>query len=712
MEEDMEFYEKLLKTYFELKTGIYKRKSNKQILEEYNKDLQKYKSINNLNGYRVNHTCTSDCQIGKIYKSFNNNMKSITINEMTLGTTYKKKYIKLEIYTELIIMTSIMFLGKDNNNDLALIAIYNFENFFRTKNYKKLSNIFKKGKYILVLEPFYKMFGSGDDGIRIEDPNEIIIFDNKEWIDKFLKNESKENNFENLNDKKNDNIDFLYKTANQLLEKRSFNNALAHFIKLKSLKPDDIEIDLKLAKCYFGLPYYTKTINKCDEIINKNQDNVDAILLKIKSLIYLKKILEAKEFLNSKKQIIEKSKKQDFIEIQQEITNKIKNMNGYFNFADLYKQSKNSLNLNIGEYINKKLKINFDNNKGIGIYANEKIKKGELLVVSKALAITVLNKNENEKIIEYDNPNQEEYEKTGQLLIYRYKKEIEEILSFKLSNYPEDFIEFLHLYDGKNINFNLEKRKKESNINLKKIQDVIKFNSFSLSFFENPILNGLWYFPSFFNHSCIANCYFFGFGDVFIIISISDIESDNELFLNYCTNQMDFKSRQKFLKENYNFYCNCQLCQYEKNQIEKYKEKTILDDYLKQLDINFNSPLKNNCKKSLNQKDIEKMELFIENNKKIFCCYEKNLFYLKSAFCMYSYDLDISYQYLEKALRYSENRNYFFEKINLLMMNLIAKELKNENKIKFAKNKLNSFWEQYFSGQKQFIEILNNEYLI
>ena len=301
MEEDMEFYEKLLKTFFELKTGIYKRKSNKQILEEYNKDLQKYKSINNLNGYRVNHTCTSDCQIGKIYKSFNNNMKSITINEMTLGTTYKKKYIKLEIYTELIIMTSIMFLGKDNNNDLALIAIYNFENFFRTKNYKKLSNIFKKGKYILVLEPFYKMFGSGDDGIRIEDPNEIIIFDNKEWIDKFLKNESKENNFENLNDKKNDNIDFLYKTANQLLEKRSFNNALAHFIKLKSLKPDDIEIDLKLAKCYFGLPYYTKTINKCDEIINKNQDNVDAILLKIKSLIYLKKILEAKEFLNSKK---------------------------------------------------------------------------------------------------------------------------------------------------------------------------------------------------------------------------------------------------------------------------------------------------------------------------------------------------------------------------------------------------------------------------
>ena len=63
-------------------------------------------------------------------------MKSITINEMSLGNTYKKKYIQLEIYTEIILMTSVMFLGKDNNNDLTLIAIYNFENVFETKDYK------------------------------------------------------------------------------------------------------------------------------------------------------------------------------------------------------------------------------------------------------------------------------------------------------------------------------------------------------------------------------------------------------------------------------------------------------------------------------------------------------------------------------------------------------------------------------------------------
>ncbi len=188
MDEYEKLISKLLQTKFELDTGIYKRKSNKQILEDFNDQLEKMKKIEmNKNQYSIiNNTCTTDCKVGKTQKSFNNDMKPITIKEMSLGTTYKNKYIKLEIYTELIIMTSIMFLGRDDNNDLTLIAIYNYENYFKTKNYKKLCNILKKGKYILVLEPFYKMFGSGEDGIRIEDPNEIILFDNKDLIDNFL----------------------------------------------------------------------------------------------------------------------------------------------------------------------------------------------------------------------------------------------------------------------------------------------------------------------------------------------------------------------------------------------------------------------------------------------------------------------------------------------------------------------------------------------
>ena len=697
MDEYEKLMKKLLQTKFELDAGIYKRKSNKQILEDFNDQLEKMKKIEmNKNQYSIiNNTCTTDCKVGKTQKSFNNDMKPITIKEMSLGTTYKNKYIKLEIYTELIIMTSIMFLGRDDNNDLTLIAIYNYENYFKTKNYKKLCNILKKGKYILVLEPFYKMFGSGEEGIRMEDPNEIILFDNKVLIDNFL--------FK----KKNENIDFLYKEGNKSFENENYNKALAYFIKLKLFKPDDIEIDLKIAQCYFKFPYYTKTINKCHEILNKNINNVEAILLKIKSLIELRKVLEAKEFLNSKKKILENQKKKEFIEINEEIEGKIKNIKGKYNFADLYEKSKTLFNLNIGEFINKKLQINFEKNKGISIYTNSKIQKGELLVVSKAFTAAELNKNEKEIVVQYDNPSKEEFERTKQPLIYKKKEQIEEILSYKLSNFPEDYIDFLNLFDGNNIKLNLQKRKSNSEICLKKIQDVIQYNSLTISFKEKQISNGLWYYPSFFNHSCIPNCFYFGFGDILIIISICEIEPNKELFLNYLDNVMEYGKRQKYLKEKYNFICNCQL--YEKNNIEN-KEKKCLDEYLNKIEINYNFQ-EIDIKSIFSKHEIEKMVDFIENKKKTFNCYEKSIFYIKCAQCMRKYDLNVSYLYLEKALRYCENRNYYFEKLTLLLMYFIAKQLKSEEKMNFSKNKLKLFWEIYFNDQKTFIETLIIEYL-
>ena len=117
---------------------------NKERLENYNSVLQKFKSINK-DLYLINQTCTTDCKVGNTHKSFNNDMKPITIKEMTMGNTYKNRYIKFEIVTELTMMTSIMFLGKDDNNDLVLIAIYNFENHIMgLKIIKGLAIFFKK----------------------------------------------------------------------------------------------------------------------------------------------------------------------------------------------------------------------------------------------------------------------------------------------------------------------------------------------------------------------------------------------------------------------------------------------------------------------------------------------------------------------------------------------------------------------------------------
>ena len=63
-----------------------------------------------------------------------------------------------------------------------------------------------------------------------------------------------ENNFKLLNDD-DKNYDYLYKIANKSFYIENYNIALVNFIKLKSLKPDEIELDLKIAECYFGISY-------------------------------------------------------------------------------------------------------------------------------------------------------------------------------------------------------------------------------------------------------------------------------------------------------------------------------------------------------------------------------------------------------------------------------------------------------------------------
>ena len=107
---------------------------------------------------------------------------------------------------------------------------------------------------------------------------------------------------------------------------------------------------------------------------------------------------------------------------------------------------------------------------------------------------------------------------------------------------------------------------------------------------------------------------------------------------------MEYGKRQKYLKEKYNFICNCQLCEYEKNNIEN-KEKKCLDEYLNKIEINYNFQ-EIDIKSIFSKHEIEKMVDFIENKKKTFNCYEKSIFYIKCAQCMRKYDLNVSYLYL------------------------------------------------------------------
>ena len=503
--------------------------------------------------------------------------------------------------------------------------------------------------------------------------------------------------------------------------------ALAHYNKLKTIKPEENEFDIKIAECYFNIPYYTNAINKCNEIIdNLGIDNKcfpNIIFIKIKSLIKLKKINEAKDVFDAYKNTIEKmnDSKNEITEIVNEINNKIKNLEGQYNFKEIFKL-KDSFDINIGEYVNKKLEIKNTKDKGLGIFTKEKIKIGELIVVSKAFSACPPNdndKNNNSSLyMKYDNPDKDESEKINFPLVFKEKNKLEDILSYKLSNYPDDYSDILYLFNSNNKYINYEERKKDKNIDLKKIEKILKYNTIKVDYYYEPISKGLWFYPSFFNHSCIPNCIYFGFGDILIIIAVNEIDKNSELFINYYSVDALYDERQTYIQDNYNFKCKCELCEYEGKKIKENKENKILNEYLTRLRNNFlkNDKGQNEFMKINNevisQKEIKQMVKFLEQNKKMFSCYEKNIMYLNCAHCMMKYDPYQSYEYLESALKYTENRNYYFEKLTLYSLSIFAKILKSQARKEFVSKKFRAFFEKYFADQQEFVNLLLKEYNI
>ena len=82
----------------------------------------------------------------------------------------------------------------------------------------------------------------------------------------------------------------------------------------------------------------------------------------------------------------------------------------------------------------------------------------------------------------------------------------------------------------------------ESIIDISRIEAIYQFNSFKseeilqkdrFGFHDKEDNSGLWYFPSFFNHSCLPNVARIFMGDVMFLFAATDINQNEQLTLQY-----------------------------------------------------------------------------------------------------------------------------------------------------------------------------------
>ena len=658
----------------------FKRKTKEEYITSHNNKRKKNKK-NKKNILLKSDIPTDvfllDDDYNPLGKNIENNYSEITINKLVLNSVNKDKYIILKIVGGIYINKSTKFIGEDTNKDVINISVNNVERYYHPKNFEFLEKeIFNVGKYLIIIEPNYGIFDPSDiDEISIASPSEIILFKDKDELDYFLDNNKTSSG---------DNYKLI---GNYMMQNNTYEKAIFYYEQAIKLNKDNINLDIvlhsNLSEAYIKYGYYSRAIQNADYCLdkinniskdnNKKRDNflyqqkLKNLFRKIKALVTLGKFKEAYDILYSNsKEDPNKDIMKDFFKLDQvnELIYRIKN--GYENTFGKYdyilmlkEEDKNNYDFkNYGEYLNPKIEIKYEKEKGIKMVAKEKINSGELLIAEKALVFSKSDDvdEEDDKVVSKENP-----------------KVIAEIEMFnklylKLKKSPLDYEKFYCLFDGRNLNEDISERRKYAEeqdkglrkLELFKINQAICLNKYGAG--RTVLINreygvGVWGLASFFNHDCLPNTEHFSIGDFYFGYSTRDIAKDEEITTRYVSSKKSYKERQQTLLENWRFNCECQLCKYQKN-----KNDEVYDNYMELMSKPFNEIAK---------KDAILCEEYLEQNKKKYNCYEMANAYLKlQQYYHIIREFDRVKRVSQLITKYADGKNYYFQLTNLNFLTL------------------------------------------
>lgn len=247
----------------------FQRKSREEIISSHNLNIKMIKEHRNSGSTSINFNNVIELgTYNPLGKNIEEDFKEIKINNLEIRASHPKKYLILKIISKTCLVDSLNFIGEDNNKDVINVAVYDAEKFYNIKDWDELENkIFTEGKYLIVIEPFYTLCTCpcGYDKLRIESPNEIIIFDNKEEMNNFLDKIRPENispeNFKLI--------------GNLMMKKKLYEKAIFYYekvIKESNNKIDDnldIVIHSNLSEAYIKYGYFSKSIQNADYCLKK-----------------------------------------------------------------------------------------------------------------------------------------------------------------------------------------------------------------------------------------------------------------------------------------------------------------------------------------------------------------------------------------------------------------------------------------------------------
>ena len=325
------------------------------------------------------------------------------------------------------------------------------------------------------------------------------------------------------------------------LKLESFEDALLDAEKAVSIDPQTSKYRMRLALAWAGLDNH----EKCCEILEKLSDvNNDTIIEK-----------EWRFVCNSR---------------------------GEFDFKEMETQVGRREEVKIADFIGP-VSIRYNGDRGYALFAGRDIKKGETILVSKAIAFsyslpTVMRQDVNQpasvrgdgkklKLLNSLSSNAEQSTLSSHRLFYLYPR---------VGTTDPVPIE-LYRSGG----YELVRGRGKFPHTTADVKHVISYKSY-------PVVNepavaaratkrqeerGVWYVPSFINHSCLPSVHQRFIGDISIIQANTELKVNQEITLSYIyVYKYDgVDERKRELRERWGFNCMCELCEFESDPANRDK---------------------------------------------------------------------------------------------------------------------------------------------
>ncbi|KAH7444376.1 hypothetical protein KP509_02G076300 [Ceratopteris richardii] len=134
------------------------------------------------------------------------------------------------------------------------------------------------------------------------------------------------------------------------------------------------------------------------------------------------------------------------------------------------------------------------------------------------------------------------------------------------------------LFDS-NSNYKESNTPRDLQFDEKRIMHIMNVNSFEGDLYSTDTqqpatrLTGVWFLPSFINHSCSPNSSRLVVGEAMFIIASRDIAEKEEITISYIDGMFPLKIREeKLAAMGYGFHCQCRRCEAERSVQSELKE--------------------------------------------------------------------------------------------------------------------------------------------